>query len=79
MEWISVKDRLPPVGTGALLYFYDSSDENLRWFIMDGLREEKSNNPNKDFGFEVIGCLCEFRNGEQISHWMSLPSCPEKE
>jgi hypothetical protein len=62
-EWISVKDRVPPIGKAVLTYFPEAkycTCFNAAWY--DG----------EDFWFDMDGSPV-----RGITHWMPLPEPPE--
>lgn len=62
-EWVSVDERLPPVGKNVLVYVY--------WHEHCGVYMGWSNN----YGWTVF-CGIESRPDMQVSHWMPLPAPP---
>lgn len=67
-EWVRVEDRLPELGEKVLVYFapIDNQLMGILAFDMDA---------NKIFGVFYKDAFS-FNHGEDITHWMSLPTPP---
>ena len=63
-KWVSVEERLPPLGKNVLLFVY--------WHEHCGVYMGWSNS----YGWTVF-CGIESRPDMQVSHWMPLPAPPD--
>jgi Protein of unknown function (DUF551) len=67
MEWISVKDRLPPKDTPVLCYYYDQYMDVMEyWYDNEKGKPEFFNPPLTAVTIE------------DVTHWMPLPEPPKQ-
>ena len=64
-EWVSVEERLPPLGKNVLVYVY--------WHEHCGVYMGWSHN----HGW-IVFCGIESRPDMRVTHWMSLPEPPDR-
>lgn len=66
MKWISIKDRLPKVGTIVLVNQKDS-------VMVAVLRQDKNEKP---WWYDVMDYYDSLHTGE-ITHWINFPNLPK--
>lgn len=78
MEWISVKDRLPPDDEDVLVYHLDDKHITVGYFNSDNVKsyiESDGNTFYIDNGWETE---IPWAPKGSVTHWMPLPKPPEK-
>jgi hypothetical protein len=75
MNWISVKDRLPPKDTRVLVYCNDEEDEDTQCSSGSGIHTAYIHTQLTQFSESLPNCGCTGLNGI-VTHWMPLPERP---
>jgi hypothetical protein len=73
-EWISVKDKLPELGSRVLAYGNDS-DREFGITTVDYVKYSREQSPSWAMVSSGCGCCDSCLN---VSHWMPLPEAPNE-